>query len=113
MRKQEFVPRYAAQIKLGRGILSRIDYHRQREGVSRNQWIQEAIARHIERGRAIPYRFTAEWLLSRKSNVMMRLDGLTLSLMNEACMDQRIPRTVFLLDALLSRLAEDKKKLAS
>ncbi len=110
MRKNEDITeRFAAQFKIGRTVLKKIDGKCQKENVSRNHWMHTAVIQYIERGEAVPYAITAEDLLTRKHTVMLRLDSLTLGLISEYCHEKKIPRTVFLLDAFLSRLASERK----
>lgn len=97
-------PRYSAQFKIGKVLLAMID-RRRKPGVSRNRWMEEAVVSYLEKGEATPCKLTAEWLLAEKETVMIRLDPLLLSLVDEQCDEKQIPRTVWLMDACLSKIA--------
>ena len=87
-----------------------IDRRRDRKGVSRNKWLENAVIDYLEQGEPTPCKITAEWLLCHKETVMVRLDAFTLELVNEQCEERGIPRTIWLLDACLSYMAKDKLK---
>ena len=98
------IPRWPVQFRLGEALLRQVDHAAAVEGVSRNQWLVSAIQGLLELGKPMPYKFTARKLLKDKVTTMVRVDGLTLELMDEACDEENMVRTVFLLDAGLTKL---------
>jgi hypothetical protein len=103
------IPRIPLQFRLGRGLLEDIDdLVLDSEHDNRNAWMIAAINRRIERGWPIPYGMTAEYLLRNKKTIMVRLDELTLEIIDEQCDEKEIARTMWLLDAMISYLAEQR-----
>lgn len=98
------IPKWPVQFRLGEALLSRVDHAARVAELSRNQWLVDAIQELLDSGKPRPYRFTARQLLKDKITTMVRVDGLTLELMDEQCDDANIARTVFLLDACLTKL---------
>lgn len=101
--------RYPVQFRLGRKLLEDIDSIVDYTEESRNEWLMTAIHRYLKRGRPIAHKVTAETILYDKTVLMIRVDAETLDLINEECYGKDLPRTIWLLDACLSRLAEIKK----
>lgn len=105
MAEDQTTDKYPVQFRLGQYLLAKVDEAVEQSGKSRNQWMIDAIHRYIERGESARYPITAEQILAHKVTLMVRVDSITLELVNEQCDDREIPRTVWLLDACISMLA--------
>jgi uncharacterized protein (DUF1778 family) len=97
---------YSVGMRLGSSLLERITRHAYAKGESRNTWLINAARRQIKRGRALKAKTTARELLRDKQPLILRVDGLTLELIDEACDELAINRTVWMMDAALSRMQE-------
>ncbi len=99
------------QFKIGRPLLSLINYHSEKQNVSRNLWIASAVFSLLREEKAQPLAITAEELLSNKTIIQVRLDREILSLVDEICEQKNIPRTIFVLDACLSKLRRRRDRI--
>ena len=107
-------PQYPVPFRIGRRLLVKIQGAADNEGVSRNTWIKEAIQRRLEGRPLLPIKTTAEELFSDRVPMMVRLDELTLDLLNEETdAGEGMTRTLWILDACLSSLQRKKAKNGS
>lgn len=99
--------KYPLQFRIGRRFLDRIGTAAENEGVSRNTWIMEAIQRRLKRpGKSCRWKVSAQELMSDRLAIMVRVDALTLDLLNEAAADEGTDsRTIWIIDACLASLA--------
>lgn len=105
--QEEKVP---VQFRIGSSLLERIDHAVANSGYSRNAWVTQAVEHLLETGAPAPYRITAEALLANKYTLMVRLDPFVVELIDEVCEDKGMPRTVWMLDACLSKLRRNGVK---
>lgn len=112
MVKKKESPRVPVQIKIGTGLLAEIDYAVLTSDCdSRNTWMVRATNKLLERsGNALPHCITVEHILRDKRVITLRIDELTLDLVNEQCEAKEIDRTLWLLDAMVSYLAEQTEE---
>ena len=99
------IPHFPVGFRIGEGLKDMVEEAAAATGISQNRWMLEAINGLLNLGEPKGSGVTAELLLHRKIPTMVRVPPLTLELMNEYCEEREMPRTVFLLDALLTKLA--------
>lgn len=99
--------KYAIQFRIGKRFLERVTAAAENEGISRNTWIMEAIQRRLKRpDRSCRYKVSADELMSERLAIMVRVDELTLELLNEAAEESGADsRTIWIVDACLASLA--------
>lgn len=93
------------QFKLGEGIADRIDSVVPPDQ-SRNAWMVEAVEEMLALDEPVPTLITADELLSSKKTLMVRLPQYTVDVIDSVCEDRNIKRTVWLLDAMLSKISD-------
>lgn len=101
------IPHFPVGFRIGSQLKDRVELAAERAGISQNRWMLEAINGLLELGEPEGTDVTAELLLHQKVPTMVRVPPLMLELMNEHCEERDMPRTVFLLDALLTKLARN------
>lgn len=75
---------------------------------SRNLWMVAAAKRQLARSWSVPYRMTAYYLLHNRKTIMVRIDEPTLDAIDDQCDEMDIERTLWLVDAMISYIAEHK-----
>lgn len=102
---EQLAPYFPIAFRIGRGLKGRIEDAAITAGISQNSWMLEAIASMLECGYPHGSKVTAELILHQKISTMVRVPPLILELMNEYCDDRDMPRTIFLLDAMITKLS--------
>lgn len=97
---------YSIGMRFSTPLLERIKTHSLLVGESRNTWLLGAAHRQIKRGGPLKAKTTARELLVDKQPFIFRVDPLTLELIDEACDEDNVNRTVWMMDAALSRMTE-------
>ena len=97
---------YSIGLRLSSTLLERIHQHCLLSNESRNKWLLRAARMMLKRGYPIRAKTTARELLIGKQPITFRVDPLTLELIDEACDEDDLTRTVWIMDAILSRLAK-------
>lgn len=94
----------SVQMRLGAGLLKRIDKAAWEAGISRTVWVQEAADRALLNGKPRRYRTTATELMARRTAIMIRMDTSAVGLIDEQAKERGVTRTVWLIDACLASL---------
>jgi hypothetical protein len=97
---------YAIGMRFSSPLLERIRQHSLLTEESRNTWLVEAAHRQLQRGSPLLSKTTARELMFDKQPIILRVDSLTLELIDEACDEAEVNRTVWMTDAALSRMTE-------
>lgn len=104
-REEEFEEKKVpVQFRIGAKLLSKVDNAVEKSGQSRNAWVTDAVEVLLESGVPLPLRITAEELLANKYTLMVRLDPFVVETVDELCEEKEMPRTVWMLDACMSKL---------
>lgn len=109
VKKQKVEDKIIIQFKLGRVLLNLMQFHYEKQGMSRNTWITSAVLHLLQRDKPRPIRISAEELLSNKITVQARLDKELVDLIDEVCTEKKIPRTIFVTDAILTKLSRRRE----
>jgi metal-responsive CopG/Arc/MetJ family transcriptional regulator len=100
-------PKCFIQYRIGEDLLIEADQLARKLGYEkRTTFIIDVVTKAIERGYMIPYPTLASIVTGHRIVVTMRMPEMILELINEQCFDQGISRTTWILDAILSVLAE-------
>lgn len=100
--------KYPVQFRMGAELFNLVCNAADEAEISRNRWITKAINELIDCEEPEPLPITARDLLCDKVTVMVRVDEGTLVRMNDECERIAMSRTVFLLDACLSKLSREE-----
>jgi len=99
----------SVQFRVGKSLLGRMKRAAVASGDSRNTWIEQAVATFVQADFTTKkLDLTASEILADKTTVIARLEPSLVSKMNRYCDRQNRKRTIVLLDACISKLAEDR-----
>ncbi len=100
--------RLPIQFRIGAQLLARIRQSIRTSGDSQNAWLTAAIKSLLRYNKPHPLCITAESLLANKHTLTVRLLPDVVSRIDKICRERRIPRTVWLLDACMTRIHKDQ-----
>lgn len=105
-------PRFHVQFKVGFALYKTIQkFSDINEGCnSKNEWIVEAVQSQLKRGYSLKIKTSAVDILHDKVTQMVRLNPTTLDQVNNFCTEKDMSRTVWMIDACLSKIAEEKRQ---
>lgn len=105
--KAEAEDKVPVQFRVGTKLLEKVDRAVEASGLSRTAWVADAVNELLETGKALPLRVTAAELLANKYTLMVRLDAFLVAMVDELCGEREMPRTVWLLDACMTKLRKN------
>ena len=94
------------QFRIGKLLLERIDKQAKKENKSRNEWIKQAALTLADSENEKPLRITASELLCNRRVLTIRLEPYLVELMDILCEEKKQTRTVWLLNACMSKLSK-------
>jgi len=98
--------RYNVPFNPGKILLDHATEAARRQGVYRHTWITNAIKNYIKRG-AVACPLMLEDILGHRVSVTLRLEHLLLETLNDLCQEKGVVRSIIMIDAVISQLAEE------
>lgn len=104
-------PRHHVQFRIGYSLYQQIQKFADinYECNSKNEWIVDAVQSQLQRGYPLKIKTSAIEIMHDRVTQMVRLDPTTLDQINNFCIKKDMSRTVWMIDACLSKIAEEKK----
>lgn len=96
------------QFRIGAQLMAKVCQAANNSGGSRNAWLTAAVESLLKSGKPRPLSITAGDLLADKRTLTVRLLPNVVARVNKICAERGIPRTVWLLDACMSRISRIK-----
>jgi predicted HicB family RNase H-like nuclease len=94
----------SVQLRLGKGLVDRINKAARKAGISRNTWIVEATGRRLAYAQHNRFRTSATELMAQRVAVMIRVPPLAVNMIDEAAAEAKVNRTVWITDACLAAI---------
>lgn len=98
--------RLPIQFRIGAQLLAKVRWAIGKSGDSQNAWLTAAVESLLKSGKPHPLRITAESLLADKRTLTVRLLPDVVDRIDGVCGERGIPRTVWLLDACMTRVCK-------
>lgn len=107
MTEEKAEPRVPVQFRIGEGMLARLQHAVESSGQSRTGWVREACHDLLETGKPLRVKLTAAELLANRVTLMVRLEPFLVEMIDEACEERGVSRTVWILDACLTKMRQN------
>lgn len=92
-------------VRMTEPLVATIEHYARASNRSRNVWMEEAVHDLIERGKPLPCLLSAEHLLGRKMELVVRLLPLAVEALEELAASRGTTRQIMIVDACLTRIA--------